>query len=69
MGIFHLALLHVGGRAHVMVGSDNQACTFACEKLPDRLDFLPGSFLLGDHVVEAEHHEGIRVSEDALIQR
>ena len=69
VGIFHLALLHVGGCAHVMVGPNDQACTFAREKLPNRLDFLPGGFLLGDHMVEAEHHEGVGVSEDTLIQR
>src|SRR4051794_29143177 len=36
MGIFHLALLHVGGCTHVMVGPNDQACTFAREKLPNR---------------------------------
>src|SRR3954465_9662136 len=56
VGIFHLALLHVGGSAHVMGRPNDPACPFAREKLPNRLDFLPGSFLLGDHMVEAKHH-------------
>src|ERR1700746_2275160 len=69
MEVFHLALLHITGEADVMVGRQQQAGAFSLQPFADRGNFLRIRLLLGENVVESEHHESIGVREYALIDR
>ena len=57
------------GEADVVVRRKQQAGSFALEPLADRLDFLRRRFLLGDQVVQAEHHQRVRVGQHAFVNR
>ena len=52
-----------------MVRAEDQARSFAREELPHRLDLLRGGLLLGDHVVQTEHQQRVRVGEHPLVER
>ena len=52
-----------------MVRTKDQAGAFACEKVPHRFNLVRRRFLLGDHMVQAEHHHGVRVRENPFIDR
>src|SRR5207342_3669673 len=67
MLVFHLPLEHVGRNADVVMRAKNEARPLALEKLADRFDLCRIGLLLGDHVIEAEHHERVRISEHALV--
>ena len=69
MLILHLALLHVTGEAHVMVRREEQARAFPVEPLPDRVDFSRLGLLLGHEVIQTEHHQRVRVCENAFVDR
>ena len=69
VGVLHCALFQIGRDADVMVGTDDEAGSFALEKLPNGFDLFRGCFLLSDHVIEAEDHECVGVCEDALVDR
>ena len=69
MLVLHLALLHVAGEADVVMRCQEQARAFPIEPLPDGVDFPRLGVLLGDEVVQAEDHQGVRVRENSLIDR
>ena len=52
MCIFHLALVHVGGHAHVVMGCKQEATSLSRQKLSKRLDLFARRFLLRDHMVK-----------------
>src|SRR5262249_22456072 len=52
-----------------MVWTENETSSFASEKLPNCFDFLRPSFLIGDHMVQPEHHDGIRVCQYPFVER
>ena len=67
--ILHRPLLEVARHADVVVRTEDQARAFACEPLAQRLDFLRGGLLFGDQMIEAEHHQRVRVLEHACVDR
>ena len=67
--VFHRALLEIVRHADVVVRTENQAGAFAREPRADRLDFLGGRFLLGDQMIETEHHQRVGVVENAGVDR
>src|SRR4051812_21675994 len=69
MRVFLRTHLRVRRHTYVMVRAEDQACTFAREEVLYRCDLVGRSFLFGDHVVQAEDHERVGVSEDAFINR
>src|SRR5207248_2054849 len=68
-GIFHLALLDITREADVMMRPQDQAGPFTSEKLPDRLHLFWCRFLFRDHVIQAEHHERVRVRKNSFVDR
>ena len=54
--IFHLALLHVTGEADVMMGCQQEAGAVPLQPFADRSDLLWRRLLLGENMVEPEHH-------------
>ena len=69
MLVFHLALLHVAGEADVVVRRQDQAGAFPVEPLADGVDFPLIGFLLGDEVIQPEHHQRVRVCKNSFIDR
>ena len=69
MLVLHLALLHVVGEADIVMRCQDQACALPIEPLSDGVDFPLLGFLLGDEVVQAEHHQRVRVCKNSLIDR
>ena len=69
VAIFHLPLLRVAGEADVVVRGEQQAGPFALEPLADRVDLARLRFLLGDEVVQAEHHQRVRVGQHPFVNR
>ena len=69
MEVFHLALLHVAGEADIVVRRKQQAGAFALEPLADGRDFFRCGLLLGNEVVEAEHHQRVGVGQDPFVDR
>ena len=67
--VLHLALLHVGGEADVVVRADQQAGVVPLEPLPDGRDLLRRGLLLGDEMVQPEHQQGVGVRQDPLVDR
>ena len=67
--VFHGALLEIVREADIVVRTENQARAFPLEPLADGVDFLRRGLLLGDQVIEAEHHQRVRVLEDARVDR
>ena len=47
--------------------TEDETGSFALEKLSNGFDLIGRRFLLSDHVVEAEDHEGVGVGENALV--
>ena len=52
-----------------MVRAENQARAFALEPLAHGFDFLRRRLLLGDQMIEAEHHQRVRIVENARVDR
>ena len=52
-----------------MVRAENQACSVAFEPVAQRFDLFCGSLLFRNEMVEAEHHQGVRIVEDARVDR
>src|SRR3954454_22644829 len=48
---------------------EEQASALPLEPLGDRCDLLARWLLLGQEVVESQHHEGVRVGQDAFVDR
>ena len=69
MRVFHGALFEIVRHAHIVVRTENQARAFACEPRAYRFDFLRGRFLLGDQMIEAEHHQRVGIVENAGVDR
>src|SRR5438046_5347739 len=69
MKVLHVALLQITRGAYVTVWSEDHACSFAGEKLPQRLSLVPSRFLFRDHVIQAEYEQRIRVGQDAVVER
>ena len=69
VSILHLALLQVGREADVVVRGQQQTRAFTLEPVADRGDLVRRRFLLRDQMVEAEHHQGVGVRQDALVDR
>ena len=67
--VFHGALLEIARHAHIVVRAENQARALALEPLAHRFDFLRGRLLLGDQMIEAEHHQRVGVVENARVDR
>src|SRR3984957_64202 len=65
--IFHLALLHVVGEADIMMGREQKAGVVPLQPFAQRLDLLRRRLLLGQDMIEPEHHEGVGVGENAFI--
>ena len=57
------------GEADVVVRGEQQAGPFAFEPLADRVDFARLRFLFGDEVVQAEHHQRVRVGQHPFVNR
>ena len=53
----------------VVVRADDEAGPLALEELANRLDLLGRGHLLGDHVIETEDEQRVRVGEDPLVER
>ena len=47
--------------------TEDETGSFALEKLPNGFDLIGRRFLLSNHVIEAENHEGVGVGENALV--
>jgi hypothetical protein len=56
MVVFYLALLHITGEADVVVGRQQQAGAFSLQPFADCRNFLRSRLLLGENMVESEHH-------------
>ncbi len=67
--VFHGALLEIVRHADIVVRTENQARAFALEPLAHRFDFRRGRLLLGDQVIEAEHHQRVGIVENARVDR
>ena len=65
--IFHLALLHVAGEADVVMGGQQKARAVPLQPFADRGDLLGRRLLLGDNMIEPEHHQGVGIRENALV--
>ena len=52
-----------------MVWTEDEARSFAPEEFPDSFDFFRRRFLIGDHMVQTKHHEGIGVCQYLLVER
>src|SRR3982751_6681280 len=69
MGIFHRALIEVGGNADVVMWAENETGACTLQELPDCLNFLRRGFLLGNHVIQAKDHKRVRISQYAFVDR
>src|SRR5882672_1597049 len=69
VGVLNITLLEIGGDTDIMVRPQNQAGTFPCEKLSNRIYFLRSSFLLGNQVIKTKYHQRICVFEYPLVKR
>src|SRR5579871_118762 len=69
MQIFHLALLQVVGETDVMMGRKQETGAVALQPLADRGDLVRRRLLLGDYMIEAEHHQRVGIGENALVDR
>ena len=67
--VFHGALREIARHADVVVRAEDQARALALEPLAQRFDFFAGRRLLGDQMIEPEHHQRVRVVEDAGVER
>src|SRR5258707_1443780 len=67
VGVLHCAFLKVGGDADVVMRTEDKTGSLALEKLSNGFDLIGRRFLLSDHVIEAEDHEGVGVGENALV--
>src|SRR5262249_7652050 len=65
--VFYLALLKVFREADIMVGRKQQAGAFTLEPFADRFNFFGLSLLLGQEMIQPEHHQRIGVSEYAFV--
>ena len=65
--VFQGPFLEIVRHAHIVVRAENQAPAFAFEPIADGVDFLWGRLLLGDQMIEAEHHQGVRIVENARV--
>jgi hypothetical protein len=66
--VLHLALLHIGGEANVVMRCQQQArALLPLEPIPDGVDFPLLRLLLGHEVVQAELHQRIRVGKTSFI--
>ena len=55
---------------HPRRGADRAAdMSLSRQKLLDRFDLFRSGLLLGDHVIEPEHHQGVGIREHLLIDR
>ena len=69
MEIFHLTLLHIAGKANVVMRGEQKTSAFALEPLADGRDFVACGFLLGREMVESEHHERVGIGQNAFVDR
>ena len=67
--VLDLALSEVVGEADIVMGCQKQAGALPPEPLGDRGDLFRGSLLLGEQMVEAEHHERVGVGQDPFVDR
>src|SRR5580704_2493423 len=52
-----------------MMRTEDEACAFALKKVPQSFYLVQRCFLLGNHVVQPEHHEGVGVCENPFVDR
>ena len=69
MRVFHRPLLQIVRHADIVVRTENQARAFPLEPFAHGFDFLRRGLLLGHQVIEAEHHQRVRIVEDARVDR
>ena len=69
MQIFHLSLHHVAGKPDIMMGRQKKARAVPFQPFADCGDLLGRRLLLGDDMIEPEHHESIGVGENAFVDR
>src|SRR5262249_3951407 len=69
MVILHVADCQIVRSTYVMVRTEDEASSFAPEKLPNCIDFLRRCFLIRDHVVQSKHHDGVCVCKYPFVQR
>src|SRR5258708_11866436 len=69
MMVLNVSSFQVVGRSDVVMGSQNQAGSFALEELPRRIDFIRARLLACTHAVESPEHKCVGVSEHSFIKR
>src|SRR3954454_16062277 len=67
MRVLHLLLFHIARGANIVMWPYNEACSFACQKFLDCLDFRRLGFLLHRQMVKTKHHQNISIGENAII--
>ena len=67
--VLHLSLLEVGGQSHVVMRRQDQAGALPLQPHAMRVNLLLGRLLLRHQVIEAEHHQGVGVVQDPLVNR
>ena len=67
VAVFHLTLLQIACEAHIVVRRQQQAGSLALHPFADGRDLLGSGLLLGEKMVESEHHQRVGVGEDALV--
>src|SRR3954454_2410618 len=67
--VFHLPLLHVVRKAHVVMRTYHETGPFALQPTADGRDLLGRRLLLRNQVVETEHHQRVGILQDAFVYR
>ncbi len=67
--IFQLALFHVLGETHVMMGRKQETRAIPLQPFADGLDLLGRRLLFGYKMIEAENHQRIGVGKNAFVDR
>jgi hypothetical protein len=57
------------GEADVMMGRKQETSAVPLQPLADRGNLLRRGLLFGENMIESEHHQGVSVGENALIDR
>jgi hypothetical protein len=69
MCVLHRPLLEIARHADVVVRTENQARAVAFQPRTQRLDLRRSRILLRHQVVEAKHHQRVRIVEDTRVDR
>ena len=67
--VFNLTLGEIVGEANVVMRGQQQACALALQPFSDGADFVRCGFLFRHDVVQPEHHEGVGIGKDPLVDR